>query len=99
MNYFTRLFQKHAQAKSRIDPERDWIGLMIGTVLALSCVVVWNVWAFDTVANGGVLGELATTTPVFSQASLDSIHAIFTSRAEEERAYVSGGYHFADPSL
>ena len=99
MNYFTRLFQKRIKTASRIDPERDWLVLVIGAVLALSCIVVWNVWAFDSVANGGTLGAQATTTPIFSQASLDRIHAIFSSRAEEERKYVSGAYHFADPSL
>ena len=63
------------------------------------CIIVWNLWAFDTVANGGVIGASATTTtPVFNRASLDAIHDVFTSRAEEEAKYKDGIYSYSDPS-
>ena len=83
-----------------IDPERDWIITLIISAILLISLVVWNVWAFDTVANGGVIGSPATNVkPVFNQASLDAIHTIFTNRADEEQKYVSGTYSFIDPSL
>ena len=69
------------------------------SVMMLVGIVVWNVWAFDTVANGGIIGSLATSTaPVFNQSSLDVIHTIFYNRAAEEDKYASGIYSFTDPS-
>lgn len=62
-------------------------------------IVVWNVWAFDTIANGGVIGTTATSTPpVFNHSSLDAIRAVFQMRAVEETKYVTGVYRYADPS-
>ncbi|MFA6503300.1 MAG: hypothetical protein WCT45_03560 [Candidatus Paceibacterota bacterium] len=84
---------------ARLDPTRDWIVLLIGGMIALTGIVVWNAWAFDTVAGGGTIGNAATSTePVFSQASLDAVHTIFENRALEESKYVSGVYMFTDPS-
>ncbi len=50
------LFSKRDEASSRLDPERDWIMLLILSAIALTGIVVWNMWAFDTVANGGIIG-------------------------------------------
>ena len=84
---------------SRLDPARDWIVLLIISMMALVCIVVWNVWAFDTVSRGGTLGTPATSTPLlFDRSSLDAVHAIFVNRAAEEEKYISGGYSFTDPS-
>jgi hypothetical protein len=80
-------------------PARDWLVLIIFSILALVGIVVWNVWAFDTVANGGVIGAPVTGTPtVFNQTSLDTIHTIFVNRAAEEEKYEKGVYRFPDPS-
>ncbi|MHB8710325.1 MAG: hypothetical protein ACYC6X_02110 [Minisyncoccota bacterium] len=93
-SFFTRL-----RASTRQDPVRDWLILLTLSTLALAGIVVWNVWTFDTVATGGIIGAPATgTPPVFSRSSLDTIHTIFTSRAAEEAKYMTGAYHFADPS-
>ncbi len=99
MKKFFSLFSKRDEASTRLDPERDWLMLLIVSAIALVGIVVWNVWAFETVANGGVIGAAATSTaPVFSRSSLDAIHAIFQNRAAEEGKYVSGVYSFTDPS-
>ncbi len=82
-----------------IDPTRDWVALLTLSIILLAAILVWNVWAFDTVAQGGTLGGAATSTaPVFSQNSLDAIHSIFKERAVEETKYLTGVYGFADPS-
>jgi hypothetical protein len=82
-----------------VDPERDWIILLLSALLVLSGIVAWNVWVFQTVASGGVIGRPAVTpTSVFSQSSLDTIHTVFTDRAVEQAKYVSGAYSYTDPS-
>lgn len=90
---------RRARALSHIDPARDWIMLVICSTVVLASIIVWNAWAFDTVANGGVIGTLATTTPpAFSRSSFDTVHAIFAHRADEETKYVTGVYRYTDPS-
>lgn len=82
-----------------IDPTRDWVTLLTLALIIFAGILTWNIWAFDTVAQGGVIGSAATTTaPVFSQTSLNSIDAIFKQRAAEEEKYMTGVYSFADPS-
>ncbi len=81
------------------DPARDWMTLLTLSVIILAGIIVWNVWAFDTVASGGVIGAPATSIPpAFDQNALDAIHTIFANRAEEEKEYSMGAYHFVDPS-
>ncbi len=93
-------FTKRARSLPQIDPARDWLIVLIISTIALVGITVWNAWAFDVVASGGVIGSpAATTTPVFSQSSLDAIHAVFANRATEEEKYLSGVYSYADPSL
>lgn len=83
----------------RINPARDWLILLGLGLILVAAVIGWNVWAFDTVANGGVIGSNATSTPtVFNRSSLDTIHAIFDSRAAEEEKYQTGVYTYSDPS-
>ena len=91
---------KRIRAIVHPDPVRDWFVLLVLSLIMLGVIVVWNIWAFDTVANGGVITtSAATTTPAFSQSSIDTIHSIFQARDGEEAKYVSGEYHFTDPSL
>lgn len=90
---------KHLHSKKRIDPMRDWLALLVCAVMTLAGIIVWNAWAFDTVANGGVIGSSATSTPsVFDDSSLDAIRKTFSTRAEEEVKYRTGIYRYADPS-
>lgn len=97
-NHFNFLI-KRIRSFSQLDPERDWIILLIASGIALTGIIVWNAWIFDTIATGGVIGSpMPNATPVFNQSSLDAIHTIFTSRAREEANYVSDVYHYIDPS-
>jgi hypothetical protein len=81
------------------NPVRDWLALVIVSTIALAGIIVWNVWAFGTVVQGGVIGSATTTsTPAFSRSSLDQINTIFANRAAEESKYVNGIYQYADPS-
>ena len=82
-----------------LNPIRDWLVLVTVSILALAGIIVWNVWAFGTVAQGGIIGSPEkTSTPAFSRSSLDQINSIFSSRAAEEEKYVNGTYDFTDPS-
>jgi len=92
-------FVSRARSSARLDPARDWIIMLIISLIVLTGVVIWNAWAFDTVAGGGTIG-LATTSlvPTFNQSSLDAIRTVFANRAAEEEKYVTGVYRFSDPS-
>ena len=99
LNHLEAYLKRHLTAFSRIDPARDWIILLLLSVMAIMGIIVWNAWAFDTVASGGTIGTPATSTPaLFDRSSLDVVHAIFTDRAVEEQKYASSTYQFADPS-
>ncbi len=92
--FFSRL-----RSAAHIDPVRDWLILLTLSILAFVSIVVWNVWAFDTVARGGVIGTTVISTElVFNSSSLDAIHSVFSKRATEEAKYVTGIYRYADPS-
>ena len=94
------LFFKRIKSFSPLDPERDWIMLLIASMIVFVGVIVWNVWAFDTVVNGGTIGSsVASSSPTFNQPSLDAIHSVFESRATEEAKYTSNEYRYSDPSL
>jgi hypothetical protein len=81
------------------DPVRDWLILLTLWVFAFICIIIWNVWAFDTVAQGGSIAPSATSTPaVFKRSSIDMVTTVFQSRAVEESKYVTGVYRFTDPS-
>jgi len=96
---FTNSFLKHLRYGERLNLARDWFVMVSFLLAALISIIIWNVWAFDTVASGGVIGNPATSTPaVFNQSSLDTVHAVFANRAIEEEKYENGTYHFADPS-
>ena len=94
-----KAFYSRVRGGLYLDPVRDWLVLLILSVFAFVSIVVWNVWAFDTVAQGGVIGANATsTTPSINRSSIDAIHDIFAKRAGEEAKYVTGVYRYADPS-
>ena len=81
------------------NPARDWLVLITLSAIVFASIIVWNAWAFGTVANGGVIGTATTTSPtVFNSVSIDAIQTIFTNRAIEEEKYATGTYSYADPS-
>jgi len=99
INNSIRAFSNRIRSSAHIDPVRDWLILLTISILAFVSIVVWNVWAFDTVARGGVIGTaVPTPEPVFNSSSLDAIHSVFSKRATEEAKYVTGVYRYVDPS-
>jgi len=95
----TGLFPRRFRKGIRPDPTRDWFVLLTLAVIAFTAIVVWNIWAFDTVASGGTIGAPATSTPrLFDRSTIDTVHAVFEKRAEEEAKYTTGVYRSADPS-
>lgn len=90
---------KRLRAVAHPDASRDWLILVALSLIVLACIVVWNVWAFDTVAKGGSIGAAAPKglTP-FNHESLGTINRIFESREEEEAKYRTGVYGYPDPS-
>ncbi|MFZ3043557.1 MAG: hypothetical protein WA058_00390 [Minisyncoccia bacterium] len=101
MNIFTAIgsFFRQLRSGAYLDPVRDWLVLLTLSTIALVSIIVWNVWAFDTVATGGSIGAPTSVTPAaFDRASLDVIHTIFTNRAAEETKYATGAYTYTDPS-
>jgi Trk-type K+ transport system membrane component len=99
MNPFLERMNRRLHSLSALDPERDWIVLLLVATMLFLGILAWNVVLFDTVANGGVIGKpVPTASPAFSQSSLDAIHAVFANRAAEEAKYLGDTYHYADPS-
>lgn len=98
-NFVTK-FLKRVRRGAREDPARDWLALITVSLIALASIIVWHVWAFDTVARGGAIGgaPAKTASSTSARASLDAIRAIFESRAAEEAKYATGVYRYADPS-
>jgi hypothetical protein len=92
-------FLKYFRYGEHLNPARDWVIIITFSAIALAGIIVWNVWAFSTVAQGGVIGSVATSSsPGFSHSSLDAINTVFENRAKEEEKYETGAYRFADPS-
>ncbi|MGK2908739.1 MAG: hypothetical protein ACSLE1_02920 [Sphingobium sp.] len=81
----------------RVRPSRDWFVL-----LAIACVLVgasigWNVLLYKTAERGGAIGDERLPEP-FDAAPIESVRAVFESRALE-RAQYEQGPRFVDPSL
>ncbi len=94
-----KTYLKRIRSGVRLDPMRDWLVLVALSAMALAGIIVWNVWAFDTVADDGVIGgQTPSSSQFFNQSPIDRIHTIFTNRAEEELKYQTGVYRFNDPS-
>ena len=81
------------------DPGRDWRILLIAFGVILIITIGWNVWAFETVVDGGTLGDThKIVAPVETTSALDTLPALLDTRAAEDSKYINGGYRFADPS-
>lgn len=82
-----------------MDPVRDWLTLVTATAIAFVGIVVWNMWAFDTVVSGGVIGTPVLQAPKsIDRSSIEDVRAVLEKRAEEKTKYDSGIYRYADPS-
>lgn len=101
MNIFNhnRPFFSRLRSVAYFDPVRDWLVMLILSVFAFISIVVWNIWAFDTVAQGGILGATTSETKQsFNLSSIGDVNEILEKRANEEAKYRIGVYRYADPS-
>lgn len=101
MNIFSPItsFLRRLRGGAERDPVRDWLTMLTLSLVACTGIIVWNIWAFDTVARGGTIGSTVVhTPPIFSRSSFDAINAVFEKRVAEEAKYETGEYRYADPS-
>lgn len=96
VNYLKRL-----RSSTYVDPVRDWILLIAVSVVAFIGIVLWNVWVFNSIQQSATETRPAGTSPTSntSRSTLDTLNAVFTSRGAEQQKYISGEYHYTDPSL
>lgn len=94
----TGSFLNRVHGGTRHDPVRDWLVLLSIAGLILAGVIVWNVWVFDSVANGGTIGSVEGGPATTNKVSLEEIRAVFEERAVEKARYATGVYRYADPS-
>ncbi len=80
----------------RIRPTRDWLAILsvAGTLVVAS--IGWNLWLLRSVGQGGVIGNQSPPA-AFDETPIESVRAVFESRAEEEARYADE-YRFVDPS-
>ncbi len=96
---FLNSFLKRVHIDTELDPVRDWLILLTLGAIALAGIIVWNIWAFDTVAGGGIIGTpSARTGASLTDSSLEEIRTVFLNHATEEAKYETGVYRFTDPS-
>jgi hypothetical protein len=99
ISHFISTIMKRLRAIAYPDPVRDWLLLVSVALLVLFGIIVWNALTFNTVANGGIIGTPATSTPaLFSRPALDAVQQVFIDRAAEEAKYTNGTYSYANPS-
>ena len=101
MNFdtFFHNIKSHIAYGPHVRPVRDWFALLgIGMVLLVG-ILLYNVWMFDRLASGNVIGTQIISTPsLFNRSSLDAIQKVFADRSAEETKYLNGTYTFSDPS-
>ena len=96
---YTHALLKRLRRGVRHDPARDWFMTLIFFGIALVVISIWNVWTFQTIANGGIMDAQAVTAPpIFDRPLLDSARTIIENRAVEEAKYKIDVYHYTDPS-
>lgn len=94
-----RAFVGRLQFGGGPDPVRDWLVLLSLSGIMLAGIIVWNVWAFSTVANGGTIGTAAAPAPeIFKRSSIEEVNAVFVHHVTERSKYSRGVYQYADPS-
>lgn len=90
----------HLSYGKRLQSARDWVILLVIGVIAVFISLAVNVWTFDRVVKGGVLGEPPSTQDiVFDASRLEKLVDLFARQAAKQREYVEGTVQFVDPSL
>lgn len=82
---------------TRLNPQRDWIVVLIGGLILILSSVWWNTWFFfSTLHDASVV-----LTPVHEEnidtAVIEKAKVFFETRAQEAQRYKTE-YRFIDPS-
>lgn len=81
-----------------VKPGRDWLILLLVTIMLLVLSGAWNAWMFFYGTHVAPVESAGEAAPVLSTEKLEAAEALFERRAEEEGRY-RNEYHFVDPRL
>ncbi|MGH7175171.1 MAG: hypothetical protein ACREGR_02330 [Minisyncoccia bacterium] len=85
--------------KLHIDPERDWLILLVTVLLLLAASAIGNALLYRAAVVGApIVGAGPASASGVSQDALDKAEAALSDRATEEQKYESGTETFIDPS-
>jgi hypothetical protein len=79
------------------NPTRDWLILLVLSLVALIASVIWNLWFFSEALSDKGSTAPTTTSNEDTSDSVERAKARFEARALEEGRYRSD-YRFVDPS-
>ncbi len=80
-----------------VRPSRDWF-LLLGMALILALAsILWNVWTFDQIASGEILGTPSEMSHAPTNDAFERVKKQFDARTTEANKYLFE-YHFIDPS-
>jgi len=83
---------------SRVRPARDWVVLVVSTIVLLAGLAVFATWEYLEGAKADPILNLPTTSNTISPEALKETEALFAERAAEAQRFQSE-YQFVDPSL
>ena len=98
LSFNSDAFFKRFSYGASLRPARDWFLVLVVAVLLVAGSVGWNVWLFQGVERGAVIGESSAGRTGLDERSIESVRRVFESRQEEQNRY-RNEYRFVDPSL
>lgn len=93
---YGKRFSKSGGAK-HLNPQRDWLLLLLVALVAILASVAWNVWFFFFALDAQTAVPNAPAAQTLDTSSINKARALFDTRAAEEARY-RGEYRFNDPS-
>lgn len=81
----------------RPHPWRDWLIIVIVTVVLVAVAAGWSHYLFVHISSGEIFGAPAQTGNDASESSLEAVRTTFEKRSIERTHYLTD-YHFVDPS-
>lgn len=96
LNTVTRYLKKISYG-DRLRPFRDWVVIVVVTLLLIAAVASWSYFLFVRISNGEMLGATPNATSEEANTSLETVQSTFAERATE-RAHYRADYRFVDPS-
>ena len=81
-------------------PVRDWVVLLMSAGVCIVASLVWNLWLFNRVVSGEVLGDAPKAGEAIVDETLTStLSKVLIDREAARVEYEDGTKHFVDPSL